>query len=168
MKKSIAELCNAFTMAPVLALFHPAKPFCLETEASRFAIAGIILQWQQEVRCSTAGVMHSAKGHKPVGRSYWHLAVFWPWSMSPVKQNYAVGNLEMLAIIMTCCHWLHYLESAGHPVRVLMDHNNLQRFMTTTLLMDWQAHWLETLSGYNVNIVNKAGLKNPADTHSYQ
>jgi hypothetical protein len=44
MKQSYAELRDAFTRAPVLAHFDPARPICLETDASGFAIAGIILQ----------------------------------------------------------------------------------------------------------------------------
>jgi hypothetical protein len=46
MKQSFAELRDSFTKAPVLAHFDPAKPICLETNASGFAIAGIILQQQ--------------------------------------------------------------------------------------------------------------------------
>ncbi len=88
--------------------------------------------------------------------------------MSPAEQNYAVGDQEMLAIIMSCCHWRHYLEGARHPVEVLTDHNNLQRFMTTKSLTHRQARWWETLSGYNPNIVYRMGKKNPADAPSCQ
>ncbi len=42
MKRSFAKLCGAHTKAPMLAHFNPAKPICLETDASEFAIAGII------------------------------------------------------------------------------------------------------------------------------
>jgi hypothetical protein len=47
-----------------------------------------------------------------------------------------------------------------------MDHHNLQRFMTTKSLTGRQARWWETLSGYNLNIVYRAGKKNPADAPS--
>jgi hypothetical protein len=88
--------------------------------------------------------------------------------MSPVEQNYAVGNQEMLTIVMSCRHWRHYLEGARHPVEVLKDHHNLQRFMTTKSLTGRQASWWETLSGYNLNIVYRVGKKNPADAPSRQ
>ncbi len=51
-------------------------------------------------------------------------------------------------------------------MEVLTDHHNLQRFMTTKLLMGRQVRWWETLSGYNLNIVYRAGKKNPADAPS--
>jgi hypothetical protein len=73
--------------------------------------------------------------------------------MLQAERNYAVGNQEMLAIVMSCCHWCHYLEGARHPVEVLTDHYNLQRFMTTKSLTRRQARWWETLSGYNLYIV---------------
>jgi hypothetical protein len=50
----------------------------------------------------------------------------------------------------------------------LTDHLNLLRFMTTKSLTGWQVHWWETLSGYNLNMVYRAGKKNAADAHSHQ
>jgi hypothetical protein len=44
MIRSFAELRNVFTKAPVLTHFDPAGPIYLETDASGFAIAGIISQ----------------------------------------------------------------------------------------------------------------------------
>ncbi len=64
--------------------------------------------------------------------------------MSPAECNYLAGDQEMLANIMSCRHWRHYLKSAWHTVEVLTDHHNLQRFMTTKLLTGRQARWLET------------------------
>jgi hypothetical protein len=86
--------------------------------------------------------------------------------MAPAERNYTVGNQEMLVIVMSCCQWRHYLEGARHPVEVFTDHYNLQRFMTTKELTGRQARWWETLSGYNLNIVYRAGSKNPADAPS--
>jgi hypothetical protein len=58
MKQSFAELCDSFTKAPVLAHFVPAKSINLATNASGFAIAGIILQQQDEVRDTAKGTVH--------------------------------------------------------------------------------------------------------------
>jgi hypothetical protein len=58
--------------------------------------------------------------------------------MSPAERNYAVGNQGMLIIVMSCCHWRHYLEGARHPVEDLTDYHNLQQFMTTKSLTGWQ------------------------------
>jgi hypothetical protein len=86
--------------------------------------------------------------------------------MSPAERNCAVGDQEMLAIVMSCRHWRHYLEGARHLVEVLTDHHNIQRFMTTKSLTGRQTRWWETLSGYNLNLVYRVGKKNPADTPS--
>jgi hypothetical protein len=50
MKQSITKPRDAFTKVPLLAHFDPAKLTSLETNASGFAIIGIILQ-QQDVVC---------------------------------------------------------------------------------------------------------------------
>jgi hypothetical protein len=86
--------------------------------------------------------------------------------MAPAERNYTVDDQEMLAIATSCRHWRHYLEGARHPVEVLTDSHNLQRFMTNKALTGCQARWWETLSGYNLNIVNRVGSKNPADARS--
>jgi hypothetical protein len=88
--------------------------------------------------------------------------------MLQAEWNYAVGNQEMLAIVMSCCQWHRYLESARDLVEFLTDHHNLQRFMTTKSLMCWQACLWEMLLGYNLNRVYKAGKKNPANAPSWQ
>jgi hypothetical protein len=138
MKRSFLELCNTFTKAPMLAHFDPVKPIRLETNASGFAITGIISQQPDKVCSSAEDAVRSVKGNMFAGKGHWHLVAFWSRSMSPVEQNYAVGNQEMLAIVMSCCHWHHYLEGMRYPVEVLTDHHDLHRFMTTKSLTGWQ------------------------------
>jgi hypothetical protein len=123
-KRSFVELRDAFTKAPVVAHFDPARPIRLETDASSFAIAGIISQQHDDV-CERADGAARATGKGCANKGHWHPAAFWPRSMSPAERNYAVGDQEMLAIVMSCRHWRHYLEGARHPVEVLTDHHNL-------------------------------------------
>ncbi len=145
--------------------FDPAKPICLETDASGYAIASIILQQAEDAHDGAEGAGRG-KGKGRAGKGHWHPVAFWSRSMAPAERNYTVGDQEMLAIVMSCCHWHHYLEGARHPVEVLTDRHNLQRFMTTKALTGRQARWWETLSGYNLNIVYRAGSKNLADAPS--
>ncbi len=162
MIQSFAELCDAFMKALVLAHLHPARPICLETNASGFVIAGIISQQQDDAQDASASVWG------PSGKSHWHAVALSSRSMSPAEWNFALGDQEMLAVIMSCRHRCHYLKGARHPVEVLTDDYNLQRFMTTKSLTGRQACWRETLSGYNLNIVYRAGKKNPANAPSRQ
>jgi hypothetical protein len=61
MIRSFAELCDALTKALVLAHFDPARPIHLETDASGFAIAGIISQ-QQDDACDTSASVWGPSG----------------------------------------------------------------------------------------------------------
>jgi hypothetical protein len=134
MKPSFARLYDAFTKAPVLAPFDPAKPIHFETDASGFAIIGIISQQHDKVYGVAEGAVRSAKGNQSASKGRWHPVALWTRSMSLTKPNYTIGNQEMLSIVMSCDHWRHYLEGARQPVEVLTDHHNLQRLMTTKSL----------------------------------
>jgi hypothetical protein len=72
LKWSVAELCDAFNKAPVQAHFDPAKSIRLETDASGFAIAGIIPQQQDKARSGAEGTVHGAKSNKSAGKGHWH------------------------------------------------------------------------------------------------
>ncbi len=100
----------------MLADFIPAKPIYLELDTSGFAIAGIILQQQDEIHCTTEDAECSAKGTKLTGMAYWHLVVFWSQSTSSAEWNFTVGDQEMLPIVMSCCIWHLYLEGLWHLV----------------------------------------------------
>ncbi len=65
MKRSCADLRDAFTKALVLAHFDPTRPIRLETDASCFAIASIISQHQVNVRKVADG---AGRAQKPSGR----------------------------------------------------------------------------------------------------
>ncbi len=65
MRQSSAQLREAFTKTPVLAHFDLAKPISLETDASEFAIVGIILQQQDNVCVSTDSVARGANDNMP-------------------------------------------------------------------------------------------------------
>jgi LSD1 subclass zinc finger protein len=167
MKQSFQQLREAFTRAPLLVNFDPAKPIRLETDASGYTIAGIISKQAEDARDSAEGAGRG-QGKRRVGKGHWHPVAFWSRSMAPAERNYTVGHQEMLVIVMSCRHWLHYLEGARHPVKVLTDNHNPQRFMTTQALTGSEARWWETLSGYNLNIVYRMGSRNPADAPSHR
>ena len=54
--------------------------------------------------------------------------------MTSAERNYGTGEQELLAIVMACKQWRHYLEGAKHPIELLTDHANLVTFMTTKAL----------------------------------
>ena len=54
--------------------------------------------------------------------------------MISAEQQYEIHNQELLAIIMMFKQWRHYLESSAHLIEVLIDYNNLHRFMNVKSL----------------------------------
>ncbi len=70
MKEAFLHLQSKFTKAPVLAHFDYERPIHLETDTSRFAIAGII--WQPPASLTAVG----EEGERVKNRD-WHPIAFW-------------------------------------------------------------------------------------------
>ena len=86
MKKSIMS-------SPVLHLAADDQPFRVMSDGSGVATGAVIKQL-------------SAKDGK------YHPIAFQSKSLSPVKHNYEIHDVEMLAIIRALEEWRHYLEGA--------------------------------------------------------
>jgi hypothetical protein len=144
-REAFRVLKEAFTKAPMLLHFDPEKPIRLITDASGFAISGILHQ--------------PADG--PSGE--WHPVAFWSRKMIPAECNYETHDQELLAIVMSLKHWRHYLEGSRYPFVVEADHANLRYFMTTKELSRRQVRWAERLSAFDFEIEYRKGANNPAD-----
>ena len=137
------ELKRRFTTAPVLRHFDPKLPIRVHTDASSFAISGILSQLHDD--------------------SQWHPVAFFSRKCIPAECNYGTPDLEMLAIVESMRHWRHYLEGAHHKIQVLSDHKNLTTFMSTKVLNRRQARWAELLADYDFVLIHTPGKSNPAD-----
>ena len=115
-RTTFEELKVAFTTAPVLRHYNTDLLVRLETDTSGFTILGILSQQNNE---------------ESPEKCHWHPVAFWSCQMSPAERNYHAGQTELLAIVMVCKHWCHYLDGADAPVNILSDHGNLRNFMTT-------------------------------------
>ena len=58
----------------------------------------------------------------------------------------------MLAIVKALKWWRAYLQEAKHQTIIKSDHKNLQYFITTKKLNEWQAQWAEILAEYDFSI----------------
>ena len=123
------KLKRLFGEAPILQHFDPAKPIILQTDASGFAIAGILNQYDR------FGVLRPTS--------------FYSRKCTPAEQNYDTDDRELLAIVESFKHWRHYLEGAHHQILVQCDQKNLEYFTTTKMLSRRQARWSEILSSYD-------------------
>jgi hypothetical protein len=136
-RKSFEELKKAFTTAPVLTHWMPDVPIVVETDASDYAIAGIL-----SIVCPDSEL-------RPVA--------FYSRTLSAPELNYDTHDKELLAIYEAFQSWRHYLEGSSEPVDVVTDHKNLEYFTTTKLLSRRQARWLEFLHQFNLIICFRPG-----------
>jgi hypothetical protein len=81
------KLKKAFTEAPILQHFDPVKPIILQTDASGFAIAGILNQQD--------------------GFGTLQPVIFYSRKCSPADQIYDTYDREILAIVETMKQWRH-------------------------------------------------------------
>jgi hypothetical protein len=137
------KLKRTFTEAPILQHFHLAKPIFLQMDASGFAIAGILNQY------NIFGVL------RPVN--------FYFWKCSQAEQKYDTNDREKLPIMDTLIQWQHYFEGANYKGLILYDHKNLESIQTSKVLSRRQARWSEILSAYNFIIEYLEGTKNPSN-----
>lgn len=133
------KLKAAFTSATLLRHFEPEREIILETDASDYALAGILSQKFDN------GLIH------PIA--------FFSRKMTPPELNYEIHDKEMLAIVSCFKEWRHYLEGSAHTVTVLTDHRSLEYFTTTKQLSRRQARWSEFLSSFDFTIVYRPGVQ---------
>ena len=124
------NLKDAFTSAPILTYWVPDALIIIETDASNYAIAGIL-----SIHCPDKEI-------RPVA--------YYSQTLSAPELNYDTHDKELLAIHEAFRSWRHYLEGSATPVDIVTDHKNLEYFATTKLLTRWQARWSEFLSQFNL------------------
>ena len=146
-ERAFTRLQNAFMGAPLLRHFDPNLPIRLETDASEFAVAGILTQLDDVTK-------------------QWHPVAFHSRKMIDAERNYETYDQELLAIVTMFKHWRHYLEGANDAVEVLTDHNNLKYFMGQPNLNGRQARWAMKLASFDFFISHRPGKTNPADAPS--
>ena len=149
------KLKELFTTAPILQHYDPNRRTRVETDASGFALSGVLSQLV-EAEGEPAGRMRGA----------WHPIAFWSRKLTATERNYSTPDAELLAIFEAFREWRPYLEGVQHTVEVITDHENLKYFMTTKSLNRRQTHWAEELAAYDFDITWRKGSLNPADAPS--
>jgi len=131
------SLKQSFTEAPVLTHWSPDNPMLVETDASDYALAGIISAITPD------GEIHPIAFHSR--------------TFTETECNYDTHDKELLAIFESFKVWRHYLEGSQHRIDVVTDHKNLEYFSTTKMLTRRQACWSEYLSTFNLTIRFRPG-----------
>lgn len=140
-EKAFQSLKTPFSTAPVLRLFDPTLTTRVTTDASDYALGGILEQ--------------------QVAPRKWHPICLESRKLIPAEMNYPVHEKELLAIVHCLRTWKHYLEG-GPPFEILTDHFSLKYFQTQSDLSSRQARWSELLADYEFDITYKQGNTNAA------
>lgn len=134
-QKAFQQLKDALIQAPLLATYRPGKTTILETDASGYALGGVLRQLGDD------GL-------------FWPIAYF-SRKLSPAEVNYPVHDKEMLAIYSCIRHWQPLLQ--GSPFEVWTDHRNLVYFQSKQTLAERQRRWAHELSGFDFKLIHKPG-----------
>lgn len=134
-------LQQAFTLAPLLVHPDSQKHLIVEVDAPTSGDGAVLSQQQ---------------GNPPL----LHPCAFFSWELSPVEQNYEIGNRELLAIKLALEEWRHWLEGAHHPFVVFTDHQNLEYLWEAKRLNPRQARWALFFTRFHFTIFDHPGTKN--------
>ncbi|KNZ43789.1 putative retrotransposon nucleocapsid protein, partial [Puccinia sorghi] len=102
--KNYSKTIKAFPTAPILTHFSELTRTLIETNASDYAVAGVISQY------SSLNLLH------PVA--------FKSRKLHNSELNYKIHEKELLAIVFCLQKWHSYLISLPEPFEVLTDHND--------------------------------------------
>ena len=133
------QLKQCISSEPVLMLPREREPFYVQTDASKFAIGGVLMQ-------------HDTDGQlKPLA--------YYSRKLQQAELNYPTHDLEMLAVIDSLKQWKHHVLN-GTKTTVITDHHSLRFFNTQQHLSPRQTRWMEFMSQFDVTITYKPGVTN--------
>ncbi|UTT94608.1 hypothetical protein NDA17_004522 [Ustilago hordei] len=137
-QQAFHKLIQAFTSAGVLQHFDYHLPTRLETDASDFAIAGVLKQEHE-------------------GR--WHPVAFYSRKMSSAKKNYEIHDKELLAVVACLTQWRHMLAGLPNQLVILTDHEALKYFKSQRHITGRQARWAILLADFDFILQYRPGDK---------
>lgn len=143
MQGAFLALKNALLNAPVLKLPDVDKPFRVVTDASDFAIAGVLLQQDDN--------------------QAWRAVAYTSRKLSSAERNYTAAERETLAVIFSLKCWRIYLFN---HFELLTDNMTVVHLRTKPHLTKREARWVEFLADYHYSVHHKPGKENIADSLS--
>ncbi|KAE8694756.1 hypothetical protein F3Y22_tig00110776pilonHSYRG00065 [Hibiscus syriacus] len=132
-QEAFDDLKKVVISEPVLTLPDLEKPLEVETDASDYAIGGVLLQDK-------------------------HPVAFESRKLNETEARYTAPEKELLAVIHCLRIWRHYLLGSKFVVKT--DNTAVSHFLTQPKLTAKQARWQEFLAEFDFNFEHKAGKKN--------
>ena len=137
-EKSFQDLKTRLTSAPILKAPDFSKPFLLQTDASLTGLGAVLTQLDDQLRE--------------------HPVVYLSKQLKPSEKNYAISELECLAIVWSIGKLRYYLQ--GRKFTVITDHKALQWLDKTKLSNSKLMRWSLLLQEFNFDIQYRKGICN--------
>ena len=134
----IKRICSK---TPIIQPIDPSKnkdPIWLICDASKTGVGAMYGQGPSWQTCRPAGFMSK--------------------KFTPAQQNYAVHELETLAILEALLKWEDKL--IGYKIHIITDHKALEFFKTQPHLSNRQRRWMDYLSRFDFDITYVKGEYN--------
>jgi len=106
-KSAFNKLKNKMTNPPISVIPHPKQKMRLETDASEYAIGGVLSQQQED--------------------NSWKPVVYLSKAMNETERNYEIYDRKLLAIMEGLKQWRQYLIGSNQ-FEIWTDHKNLGYF----------------------------------------
>jgi hypothetical protein len=127
------ELKTKLSSPPVLKFPEFDQPFEVHTDASDFAIGGVLMQ-----------------GERPIA--------FESKKLDGTQTKWPTHEKEMFAVVHCLKTWQHYLGL--HQTKVFTDNVSLKYFESQAKVTAKQLRWYDTLALMNVDLIHKPGKEN--------
>ncbi|SPC61388.1 related to pol protein [Ustilago sp. UG-2017b] len=137
-QQAFHKLIRAFASAGVLQHFDYHLPTRLETDASDFAIAGVLKQEHEQC---------------------WHPVAYYSRKMSSAERNYEIHDKELLAVVACLTQWRHMLAGLPSQLVILTDHEALKYFKSQRRITGRQARWAVLLADFDFILQYRPGDK---------
>ena len=137
----VQTLKEKILTSPLLAFPDFAKPFLLETDASKEGLGAVISQKQDDGR--------------------FHPVAFGSHSLTPAEKNYHSSKLEFLVLKWGTME--HFREYLAYALFVVKTDNNPLTYILTTLNLDATGHrWVGALASFEFELEYQKGSENGA------
>ncbi len=125
-------LKKIFTFKIILHHYNSDHKIVIEINASNYVFKNILFQYNEN--------------------EILHLVAYFLKKHNSVECNYEIYDKELMIIVCTFKKWWSKLEDFIYSVEMIMNHKNLEYFMSIKQLSHHQTCWSEFLSKFNYHI----------------
>lgn len=139
-EEAFQMLKESLVSAPIMAFPQPQGTFILDTDASGYAIGGVLSQLQKDED----------------GEEVERVIAYASRTLTETERRYCARRRELLAIVHFAKHFDVYLR--GPPIIIRTDHASLRYLKTLADMPDQFARWIMALETYTYTIEVRKGV----------